>query len=451
MIKQVFLKKQLVLNPPSEAKIKLYNIRNIFIITMIVLKFVRLGTFIISIMIVNLSFFTSINAYPTMDNKIEDNLLDVQIILLMRLISIPSLIVCIINNDSIAYIKSYGYTNYYQKIKTSIDDNFLVGSISKTVTATALMQLCEKGFFDLDDDINKYLPFEIKNSKYPDRNITFRMLLSHQSSLNDFGLKLKNIPYILYKIKCNNIFDNIIKEMFTPGQALYNEKYFLDYPPGEQAQYCELGYSIAGYLVEKISGKSFEEYCQENIFKPLNMKNTSFDANKLDQDNLVKPYTSISNRLIPLMKYDFSFLDPPAGLWTNAEDLSHFYIAHLNYGVYNKTRILKEETVKIMHTKQYPNSTDNLLKEFMAGELKLQHGLGWFFVDLYDFQLEGHAGAAPGYNCHMYAVNKEGHEKTNLILLSNGPILFPAAFSGKYTINGYMMLLDFVLQKADKL
>lgn len=432
-------------------------------------KTMRLLTLTVSIVIIASASLSSITAFPDAEYK-ENNLeFDIKIKFLMKINHIPSLVICIIRNNSIVFMKPYGYTNYYLRKKAMNDNIFLVGSISKTITATALMQLYEKGLFDLDDDISNYLQFEIKNPRYPDVNITFRMLLSHQASLDDFGLHLRDIPNILYTAHCENASYSLLEEMLVPGKRFYNERYFLDYLPGEEARYCELNYAIAGYLVERISGVQLEEYCQENIFKPLNMTNTSFSTNNLNQRKLVKPYALILTRLIPfyskrsipfnpivtrlmpLPKYDFQFLDPPAGLWTKAEDLSHFLIAHMNGGVCNGERILEENSVNIMHKLHYPNSTDTLLANFMGGQLKLQHGLGWFFINLLDVKLEGHAGASPGYNCHMYVVNCTNNEKAGLILLSNGPILGPAAFLGRFSVNKYMKLLEVILQKTDEL
>jgi CubicO group peptidase (beta-lactamase class C family) len=431
------------------------------------LKFVRFFSLTISLIVLISIFAPTITISSDIKYRNKSMGFDFKIKLLMWLNHIPSLVICIIKENKVVFMDSYGFSNYYLRNKARTDNIYLAESISKTVTSTALMQMYEKGLFDLDDDISKYIPFEVKNPKFPEVNITFRMLLSHQSSLNDFGIRLGQIPSILGYAYSNNTFYPLLKMMLVPGEELYNEQYYSDYTPGKNARYCELGYAMVGYLVETISGLTLEKYCQENIFKPLNMTNTSFYPNSLNQKKLMKPYTlivqkliplaskediafnPIVQRLLPLPKYDFQFLDPPAGLWTNAEDLSHFLIAHMNGGVYNGYSILKESTVDIMHTLHYPNSTDSLLANFMAGNLKLQHGLGWFFIDLLGLKLEGHAGASPGYNCHMYVVNTTNGEKAGLILLANGPMLAPAAFSGIFAVFKYMKLLELILEKVD--
>ena len=93
--------------------------------------------------------------------------------------------VCIVENDQIIWKGAYGYASIEQNKPVGDSTIFHIASISKLLTGTALMQLWEEGLFDLDDDINNYLPFEIRNPNYPDDPITFRMLLTHTSSIND--------------------------------------------------------------------------------------------------------------------------------------------------------------------------------------------------------------------------------------------------------------------------
>ena len=395
------------------------------------------------------SFFTLVNASPNIEKSNNNFLFDFKIKLFMKYNRLPSMVFCIIKNNSIAFSKSYGFKNYYLRKKANDDDIYLAGSISKSIAGSALMQLYDKGFFKLDDNINKYLPFEIKNPRYPDVNITFRMLLSHQSSLNDFGIRIRDTSYYL-KLAQNNNYSKLLKEMLVPGERLYNEIFFSNYKPGEGTLYCELAIILAAYLVELFSEQTFEDYCQEHIFKPLEMKNTSFSLIKLDKKRIAPPYINIGGLLIPLPTYDFKFLDPPAGLWTTTEDLSHYLIAHINNGVYNNVRILENATVGLMHTVQYPNSTDKLLGLFFGGNAPMQHGLGWFKLNFSGKNIEGYTGGAPGYSCHMYTLNFTG-EQIGIILLANGPFLYRAAIFGKYTMNNYNWLFELIYKKVEEL
>lgn len=169
------------------------------------------------------------------------------------------------------------------------------------------MQLYDKGCFNLDDDISKYLPFEIKNPWHPDKNITFRMILSHQASFNDFGIRFRYLPFMLSQAWLKNNSYSLLKEMLTPGGKIYNKWFFLRSEPGEKALYDEIGFVIAGYLVEQISGQTLENYCQENIFKPLGMNNTSFYPDKLNKKQIARPYVNVFHMFSPLPRYNLFF------------------------------------------------------------------------------------------------------------------------------------------------
>ena len=116
--------------------------------------------------------------------SLDDAAFDMKISFLMRIAGFPSLSACIIKDDQIIWSKGYGYYNLPEQKSATVDTNYLLASITKTIVGTALMQLYEQGLFSLDDDVNTFLPFDLQNPNFPDDPITFRMLLSHTSSLN---------------------------------------------------------------------------------------------------------------------------------------------------------------------------------------------------------------------------------------------------------------------------
>ena len=178
-----------------------------------------------------------------------------------------------------------------------------------------------------------------------------------------------------------------LKELLVPGGSIYDPELWMDYPPGTEANYSNVGFIILGYLVELISNQSIEQYCYEHIFKSLNMMNTSFHYDDLDRDRLAIPYMWIAGFYIPLPHYDFRLATSIGGLRTTVEDLSHFLIAHMDNVMYNGVRILKEETVELMHTIQYPNS------DFHG----IRFCLGWIiWPDKNGKTYEGHIGGSLG-------------------------------------------------------
>jgi len=278
--------------------------------------------------------------------KSMDTVFDRMIERIMAENHIPSMVAGIIKDGKLQWMKGYGLYDIERNKHAGNDTIYLVASISKSITATAIMQLKDKGLLNLDDDINKFLPFSVRNPYYPDKPITFRMLLSHTSSLSvdppafycyfPGDLEIKGYPYPW------------LKEYLVPEGIHYKPDVWSDALPGEKMQYANVGYSLLGYLVEIISGESFEEYCQNHIFKPLNMNNSSFFIKNLNISRMAVPY-EYNRKYIPLLHY--AILDYPAGgLRTTVSDLSHFLIAHMNNGVYNGRRILSKESVEEMQS-----------------------------------------------------------------------------------------------------
>jgi CubicO group peptidase (beta-lactamase class C family) len=215
------------------------------------------------------------------------------------------------------------------------------------------------------------------------------MLLSHQSSIFEW-LETSSLNYMF----SDNDY-SFIEEILLSNGNEYHPEYWANYPPGAEKNYSNFGYILLGYLIEQISGQSFEQYCQDYIFKPLKMTNTSFTFDKLNQSNIANPYYWIGGLYIPIRKTDHLFIDPCGGLFTTVEDLSHLFIAHLNKGVFDGIRILKESTINLMHTPQYPDST-------WAGNLK--YGLGWAIIPNQNDEIVmvGHSGGLICFSSMMY-------------------------------------------------
>jgi len=300
--------------------------------------------------------------------KIDDDF-DSRINFFMKLGHMPSLSACIVKNDSVVWSDSYGFYDLKQKKSASQNTVYMVGSISKMFTALAIMQLYEKGLFDLDDNISKYLPFHISNPKYPEVNITFRMLLAHQSSLADSSISL----FLIFSLLGYPY--NWFNEFLKPGGKIYNPRNWMDYPPGEDQEYSSLGYEILGYLVEKISNQTFQSYCENNIFDPLDMNSSSFYISDFNINIIAIPYYWLMGKYIKLPFYENRNY-AAGGLKSTIRDLSHFLIVHLNDGIYNNTRLLNKSTIDIMQIIQYPNGSDGFawkFRKFSDGRTYLTH------------------------------------------------------------------------------
>ena len=311
--------------------------------------------------------------------------------------NIPALSALIFKGDQIIYEKLIGSSNLQNNIALESNHLFLLASISKVVTATALMQLYEDSLFDLDDNINNHLPFNVVNPT-DSTNITFRMLLTHTSSIAD-GSALDGQYY--YGQDSPIALKDFLQNYLNVNGNLYNaSENFHSFAPGARAEYSNTGNALIGLLVEEISGIDFDDYCKQNIFTPLNMNNTSWRLDEITS-TIVQPYNYANNQHEALDHYTFTNY-PNGGLRSTARDMSIFLGAFTTNGTVNNHQLLKSSTIAEMLTIQFPN-LDNTM------------GLHLFKMSN-EHNLWGHDGGEQGVSTVM-AFNPTS--QIGVILLSN--------------------------------
>jgi CubicO group peptidase (beta-lactamase class C family) len=259
----------------------------------------------------------------------------------MNTYKIPSLSACVIKNDEIVWAKHYGNSAVNNSTPNS-ESIYAVASVSKTVLVTAVMKLFDGGLIDLDADINDYLPIAIRNPNHPEKIITARMLLTHISGLA-WPVDDYEVPgfYDYYPLDSAPPLNEWIPQYVLPGGSHYVNAVWKNTIPGERELYSNIGTAILGYLVEVISGTDFNSYCTQNIFVPLEMHNTSYAYADLDMEKVVIKYWENYQPIEPYRQLSF----PAHSLKTTMEDYSHLLIAYMNDGIYNGTRILKDNTI----------------------------------------------------------------------------------------------------------
>jgi CubicO group peptidase (beta-lactamase class C family) len=319
-------------------------------------------------------------------NQESLGIFDRLITFLMKIGRFPSLSACIIDANEIVWSNGYGFYDLENEKTATTDTVYNIASISKTITSTALMQLYEQGLFDLDDDVNDYLPFSLRNPNFPDVPITFRMLLSHQSSLAEDPQEFYQFSYWFGGDSPVPLYP-FLETYLVLGGSNYTSDVWSNDAPGENFHYANIGFALIGYLVEQITGKTFDQYCKDNIFLPLEMYNTSYRLLDINLGNLAVPYDYINGNYI---KYDhYGYIDYPSGsVRTSIPELSHFLIAHMNGGRYKNVHILDENTVDLMHTIQYSGGN---------------YGLGWVIGSSPNGnRFIGHEGGDIGVVTSMY-------------------------------------------------
>ena len=275
--------------------------------------------------------------------------LDDFILKTMRQRHIPGLSASLVIEDIVRWQKGYGSADINQNISVTNDTLFKIASVSKTITATALMQLYEQGYFDLSDPINVYLPYPVIHPRYPSTNITFHMLLTHSSGIID------NWQYLFYFDGDAPIsFQMFLEEYLVPGGQYYDpENNFGSWQPGTRCQYSNIAVALVGYLVEVITGMNFTDYIESFVFSPLEMNESAWFLRDLNVSHIAMPYQWNGIDYIPYGH--IGYVDVPAGdLRTSSSQLIHFLTMFINNGSYNEQRVLQNSTVQLMLSPQLP-------------------------------------------------------------------------------------------------
>jgi len=319
--------------------------------------------------------------------------------------------IAIIKDNKIARIINYGVANRELGIPITNDTLFQIASVSKTVTATAVMQLVDDGIIQLDDDINSYLPFKIEHPKHPDTAITFRMLLNHTSGIDNNW----EVYDSLYTFNSGGgdstvTLAQFMKEFLVPSGKWYNEeKNFTKEKPGSTFCYSNIGYGLLGYLVEEITKTPFPNYTQQHIFDPAGMPHTKWLHKDLSQNDILAVQYDAKHK--PLLPYSFPTY-PDGTLKTTTTEFAKFYLAIMNGGQAEGGSILSQAMLVEMFK---PQSDDG------------NQALGWSYSALDSLYLKnvskgkviGHNGSDPGV-LTVTMFNPEN--KSGLILFFNSEL-----------------------------
>lgn len=323
---------------------------------------------------------------------------------------VPGAVVVVVKDGQVLFEKGYGFSDY--KKGTPVDARttlFRPGSISKLFTWTAVMQQVELGKIDLDADVNTYLDFHIP--AYKGVPVTMRQLMTHRAGFSETARDLLTYG------KAPPPLDQVLKRYAPP-------RIFLpDGGPG----YSNYGASLAGYIVQRVSGEPFDAYVQRHIFAPLNMTHATFDQPlpASMQPNMSMGYETWEK---PGPGFEVISMPPAGSLSATGDDMSHFMIAHLQLGKYGSAQILKPETAQMMHTtvtKAFPDLNGNLLgfyQQNINGHRVIAHGgdTNFFHSDL-TLWIDDNVGV-------FISVNAKGKEGTGEFLRDR---LF-SAFADRY-------------------
>jgi CubicO group peptidase (beta-lactamase class C family) len=292
---------------------------------------------------------------------------------------IAGAVVAVVKDGQIVSERGFGYSDVEKR--TPVDPKltlFRPGSVSKLFTWTAVMQQVEQGKIDLDADVNQYLDFKI-----PARDgkpVTMRQLMQHVAGFEE------QAKGIMSDDPKSPGFEALLKQ-WVPQRV---------FAPGSTPAYSNYGASLAGYIVQRVSGESFDDYIDKHIFVPLDMQHSTFrQPLPANLEPLMSQCYSLASE--PPKKFEIVGPGPAGSLSSPGEDMAHFMIAHLQNGEYHGNRILKAETAEMMH-----NSPLTLLPPLNRMEL------GFFETNINGREVIAHLGDTQCFHTSLHLFLKEG-------------------------------------------
>ena len=320
---------------------------------------------------------------------------------IMQEIPVMGLSVAVVKDNKIIYTQSFGTKSRENNAPLTNDCIFRIASISKSFSATSIMQLAERKKLSIDQDVSELIGFKVRNPKFPETVITLRLMMSHLSSINDsqgyFSL-------------------DAINPEKNPNWA----KSYSHYEPGKGYAYCNLNFNMIGAIIEKISGERFDQYVIKHVLDPLGLYG-GYDVDGLDKSRFASIYeyradsskfilseSAYASRAKDISNYAMGYttpvFSPTGGMKISATDLAQYMLMHSNYGKYKGKRIISKKSAQQMQT-----------------ALSEEEGYGFAIETTSKMipgkTMKGHTGVAYGLFSAMFF---HPEEKFGIVVISNG-------------------------------
>jgi CubicO group peptidase (beta-lactamase class C family) len=320
---------------------------------------------------------------------------------IMKELDVVGLSVAVVKDGGMIYSNSFGKKDIETNTTLTNQDIFRIASISKSFSATSIMQLVEAKKLKLEDDFSDLVGFKVRNPKFPETVITLKMILSHTSSLND-----------------SEGYFNL--DVINPAKNSNWAKCYNNYEPGKGYQYCNLNFNMVGAVIEKYSGVRFDNYVKQHILNPLKIYGgycvDSLSADKFttlyEYNAKTKAFTASPAAYAPrreeiknyTLGYTTPIFSPTGGMKISAVDLATYMTMHMNYGKYKGGRLISKKHAKLMQTK-----------------ISEEEGYGLALLETNTLipgkVMKGHTGSAYGLYSAMFFDPKE---KFGIVVITNG-------------------------------
>lgn len=292
---------------------------------------------------------------------------------------VPGAAVAIIKERDAIFSKGFGYRDREQKLPVTPDTLFAIASCSKAFTAMTIGMLVDNGKLAWNKPVRDYLPEFRLYDPFASERLTPRDLLCHNSGLPRHDLvwyhSAATRPELLRRLR--------YLEPSKDFRAAW--------------QYQNIMYMVAGYLVERLTGVTWEKFTQQHIFDVLGMKSSRFSPSV--GQNIALPYEEKDGEIIRLPYYDNQLLGPAGAIYSNLTDLAKWAAVQLNRGTYNGIGLVKEETFRFI-TDSHMVVDDPTRNELIQSDF-YNYGLGWSMHPYHGHKLLFHGGAIDGFTSRV--------------------------------------------------
>jgi CubicO group peptidase (beta-lactamase class C family) len=317
----------------------------------------------------------------------------------MKRHGVPGVGLAVVMNGKVVYTKGYGVRDTKTNAAVNADTLFAIGSVSKSFTSLGAMQLVDAGKLSLSTKVNAVLP----NLKFSDASkgaqLNLENILSHSSGMD----RADDLWY----------FDKTVKTredmLGTVAKIPFNE------PIGTTWQYCNQNFVIAGAMLEKTTGKTWEDYTFQNIFAPLGMKRSVFEtADAVKDGNYAQGFQLGLNGADPMPAFDRMVIAGPAGsIISSASEMAQYAALQLSNGVWNGKQLISKSSLEVMHS-NHVVIPDSLLT--VPGMAFPNYGLGWFNEEYRGINMVEHGGNIDGFSAEVQLVPSRG---LGVVILTN--------------------------------
>ena len=324
--------------------------------------------------------------------------------------NVAGMSVALIKNGEIVSVEGYGVRDAAENLPMTKDTVMPIGSVTKTFTSLALAMLADEGKLDWDEPVRTYIPWLKLNNEMLTENVTARDLMCHRTGTPKYDLQA------IYAAKDDK--EEMVRSLeYLQTFAPFRTKFM----------YSNQMVSLAGYLVDVLSGKSYEDFVRERIFEPLGMTSSDFEIESLSKyEKASKGYVFANGMFIEPPYAHLGAFAPAGAIVSTAEDMAKFALFHLGDGSWNGERLVSEAMLNEVHSHQMigtPYFWD--FEETQCAE----YGLGWF-TDIYRGEkLINHGGNTNGFSAQMTLIPDE---KFAVVALSNATSSFSVNALGHY-------------------